>query len=709
MEAVKINLGKVSITVCRDYWNIDKEYDRLTIVERQSTHTCFLSRKPVPAGISIANREYWIQFSTWQDIPYEIVQEFGNSSELAISQKVLTQKFAEVEQDIANILNGTSDIMDRNIHLSQAQINTKLIEAANTVNSRIAAAIDAAADEEDLASVNVEGTYVLKFKDKVYNPLVYSGIGRKILRKNIVNDVNTLVQSMMQTSNTIYIIQYDFTLGEDITIPENCVLKFDGGSIIGNHTITGQNTMIDARLVKIFDTNISIVGSWNITEAYPEWFGAKGDGVTDDSIFIEKCINIFRLTCFSPEKTYFVNNTIVKTSSGNIDGKGCYLKASDNVEYIFDLATNNIDYGTKFIRNFNCYDTITGSSRYIFRINNIVGTIFENINIGSYSFGLCYIENNTWSLQFKNCNLNGYNTASIAVSVPANNQNSGERISFSNCTLGNYNTAIKISGTNLSFFFNNCSFDYNTNYILKEEGSNINSYSFVNCHFEANFTVEPFNTESLFTRVFINNCAIIFNKMYNGNFFYNCKASLENCYGNWANYISDKINANIHNVNSNNEDYYPCGINDILLVNSKLTNTNNVDFENIVLGGETPNNNVRYDSENHLIYVTPNGGKTGMGFEIPIGVHTIGYYIKMKRTQDSPSKFYVSSVSNVGNWQVVDKTPAVINDYNIVRGILSVNTGINNTTKKQWFSIWADGNGNTGDFIISYINVYKID
>ena len=49
-----------------------------------------------------------------------------------------------------------------------------------------------APDEEDLTSVNQGGTDVLKFKDKVYNPLTYSGMGRKILRKNIVNGVNTL-------------------------------------------------------------------------------------------------------------------------------------------------------------------------------------------------------------------------------------------------------------------------------------------------------------------------------------------------------------------------------------------------------------------------------------------------------------------------------------------------------------------------------------
>ena len=49
-----------------------------------------------------------------------------------------------------------------------------------------------APDEEDLTSVNVGGTDVLKFKDKAYNPLTYSGMGRKILRKNMVNGINTL-------------------------------------------------------------------------------------------------------------------------------------------------------------------------------------------------------------------------------------------------------------------------------------------------------------------------------------------------------------------------------------------------------------------------------------------------------------------------------------------------------------------------------------
>lgn len=103
METQKEKLGKVSITVEEDYWNINKVYKKLTIVERQSTGTTYLSRKPVPAGTSISNRKYWIKFSKWSDIPYEITQEFGDSDELVISQKVVTKKIDDLQDQINNL------------------------------------------------------------------------------------------------------------------------------------------------------------------------------------------------------------------------------------------------------------------------------------------------------------------------------------------------------------------------------------------------------------------------------------------------------------------------------------------------------------------------------------------------------------------------------------------------------------------------------
>lgn len=94
------NLGKVAVTIEEGYWDIKKPYDKLTVVEREGTGTTFISRKPVPPGTSILNRKYWIKFSKWSDIPYELTQKFGDSEELAISQKTLTNKFSDIETEI---------------------------------------------------------------------------------------------------------------------------------------------------------------------------------------------------------------------------------------------------------------------------------------------------------------------------------------------------------------------------------------------------------------------------------------------------------------------------------------------------------------------------------------------------------------------------------------------------------------------------------
>lgn len=57
------NLGKISITVDKDYYNATKPYDRLVIVEKENDGT-YISRQPVPANASITDREYWIPLVT---------------------------------------------------------------------------------------------------------------------------------------------------------------------------------------------------------------------------------------------------------------------------------------------------------------------------------------------------------------------------------------------------------------------------------------------------------------------------------------------------------------------------------------------------------------------------------------------------------------------------------------------------------------------
>lgn len=110
-------------------------------------------------------------------------------------------------------------------------------------------------DEEDITGVRDGNRTFLKFKDKDYDPADFSGMGRIILRKNLVGTeacaiddedhfMNILTQDMIMEENTIYIVQYDFDLnGKVISIPKGCTLWFQGGSI-NNGTIYLQETAI---------------------------------------------------------------------------------------------------------------------------------------------------------------------------------------------------------------------------------------------------------------------------------------------------------------------------------------------------------------------------------------------------------------------------------------------------------------------------------
>lgn len=183
-------------------------------------------------------------------------------------------------------------------------------------------------DEEDLTKSlpDENGNSYLSLKDREYNPEDFSGLGRVILRKNIVEvedpiydkvKKNILYQDMFTQSNTIYEIRYDFDLnGQGITIPEGCVLDFQGGSLnngciilSNNVTINGNNSIIRP-IVKVnnntysCNTAIKAIGVENITinnivleGLYDEsvgpidvWAGAST--YTEDWVYIEGCSNV---------------------------------------------------------------------------------------------------------------------------------------------------------------------------------------------------------------------------------------------------------------------------------------------------------------------------------------------------------------------------------------------------------------------------------
>lgn len=159
------------------------------------------------------------------------------------------------------------------------------------------------------------------------------------------------IQNKFKKTNTIYKITKDMNLeGSTLIIPVGCTLDFQGGSF-KNGTIEGNGTAIQSELRRIFDDNIVLEGMWNVKEAYPEWFGGKGDGVTDNTQAINNCIKYFTNTYISAG-TYITNqiDDIPSFRTINGCGKKSIIQANPkmNLTNSYLLRTKNGGSGITF-------------------------------------------------------------------------------------------------------------------------------------------------------------------------------------------------------------------------------------------------------------------------------------------------------------------------------------------------------------------------
>lgn len=169
-----------------------------------------------------------------------------------------------------------------------------------------------------------------------------------------IND-NTSFGEQMIKENTAYVIQSSIDLkGDTILIPKNCRLAFYGG-VLKNGGIKGENTSISSSEKQIFE-NVVITGLWNNAKVYPEWFGAKGDGVNDDSDAIQQAANMAfgHQLHFVPMGRYLCKKGITLKSNTEVYGNGatvikaCYPSIFRNEHYNEDIIDTNINiYGLK--------------------------------------------------------------------------------------------------------------------------------------------------------------------------------------------------------------------------------------------------------------------------------------------------------------------------------------------------------------------------
>lgn len=167
------------------------------------------------------------------------------------------------------------------------------------------------------------------------------------------------IQDKFNKPNVIYKITKDIDLeGNTLTIPAGCTLDFQGGSFT-NGTIVGNNTKIKAGLQKIFNMDITLNGTWDVLESYPEWFGAKRDGITDDTDAIIQCLKL--------------NNVLLSIGTYIVSPK--YIDTLRNRHYCFELSSN------LNIRGESKYETVLKAKDNISSVNNSINyNMFYAIN-----------------------------------------------------------------------------------------------------------------------------------------------------------------------------------------------------------------------------------------------------------------------------------------------------------------------------------------
>ena len=148
---------------------------------------------------------------------------------------------------------------------------------------------------------------------------------------------NVLEQSDFTRENTEYVIKYNFILQENIRIPANCTLTFEGGSIEGagkfKNTIEGNNTYINAGNQPIFD-DISLVGNCYGSDEYTYnicWF--KGDSFSDKWYALRNSLQNNRpYTLLIPEAKYGMEGTVVHLDTKIQKNTSINMEVSWNID-----------------------------------------------------------------------------------------------------------------------------------------------------------------------------------------------------------------------------------------------------------------------------------------------------------------------------------------------------------------------------------------
>ena len=344
----------------------------------------------------------------------EIYRKTGFIITYYLNEKPITKQFIGTKED-AGSENWISDIY------------WELIDNTGAINNIINYP-----DDEDLTEVDASGgsgtqeIKVLKFADKKYNFTNFSGLGRIYLRKNLVEVEqedetkvikNVLTQEMINTANTRYIIQYDYDLnGEEITIPANCVLKFEGG-IFKNGILLGDNTLIDATSGDYIFNNITFEGKFKNGSFYVDWFGCADVEDCSDNLqwAIDAAQKVSVKSVVLSNKTYNISKTIKIPSffsfGGLVNNALAVWKRQGTISLIYQTSNLPIiELGdSEGARNISLHDiALQPSLDYQGTKDNLYGIYTDNISFANNSIDNVWVNGCKFGMYIRISNGGGF-------------------------------------------------------------------------------------------------------------------------------------------------------------------------------------------------------------------------------------------------------------------------------------------------------------
>ena len=257
------------------------------------------------------------------------------------------------------------------------------------------------------------------------------------------------LQKQLGEPNAVYVIEHEQntfgTKENPLVFPEECTLEFCGGAFMGGYVLFNgllQNDVIypvwkSVNILYNFE-NYAYTGFRNMY-LRPEWFGAIGNGETDDSLAIQQCITEARYSgsmVHLLSKRYLLKQTIYLYSGSHIEG--CIAGSLDRNEQIgtslvFDLPEESdvaIDLNSSVKDKEGQYIDRSGCYKFIIKrlgiINNKIATniglrlissdeqpvpregLVENVLV--YNFGTGLLINALSYVKFSQICLIGYRT-----------------------------------------------------------------------------------------------------------------------------------------------------------------------------------------------------------------------------------------------------------------------------------------------------------